>query len=651
MVVAIGHTVQRAGRRTGRVAIVLALVAAVVTVLAAPAQAFPGVCSPAPPDVAVPEAQLPEGSSPSRGLGPDVSPFKHGSPSTVYSRYGLAGLQFHMYDQGCLPNPGANAANFIANVMMETARGMTGFSSDVTHAALHTGFLDVFDPLISQSVSVLYHNVFLSLGAIVIIIVGLGILWVGREGAISRVTTYAATAALVFIAVTLLAQYPVRAGHAVDATAASVIGTVNQKLTSTPEASAGTRMSSAARVQSNLGDAGLYPAWVRGTFGSADSPAATKYAGQLFDAQTLTRREARRYYADPSGAGQKLVEQKKAQYKETAKKIKQADPSAYAHLQGNHPGQRLTAAFLAMAGAIAGTWMLVLAGILVILALTIVRLAVMLFPLFAVLGMHHRFVNMLTGTLNTVAGAVVLAVMASVVAALDIRALGVVLDPSNGLSLWLRLVLLLVLAIGGVTLIWKWRHLTKPVRLHSAPADQSRVFANTVGAGPAAGGRAWRAGKKLTGKAAGWVASGAVAGTVAGNVATEEAEDDEPPPNRPEATPAAPSPPPPAPAGPQLGPAPADAPGPGDQAARSRGLGHGPGTWVDEPGEDGVFASHTAEAHPHSGHYIMAERDEHGTYHITSAEARARPQSRFDPRVGFTSGDTRGNARGKDDDA
>lgn len=610
MVAAIAHVTRVAAAWAARVATVAAVTLAVLVTLAAGhAQAFPGVCGPTPPSAETVAAQVP-GERPDRyGIGPDVSPFTSGSASSVYSRYGHAGLRFVVYDQGCTPDPAANITTFLANTMMDAAWMTAAFSSRITGAAVNPTYLSIFDPLISNVVQTLYDNVFLSLGAVTLLVVGLAMLWVGRAGEISRTATYAATAALVFIGVTLLAGYPVKAGHAVDRAATGVVTAVNQKLTGKGPGGEPPRVA----VQSSLSEQVLYPAWVRGTFGSTGSPAAKQYAGKLFDAQTFTRRETIRFYNEDPASRREMLEQKRQQYTQVAKQIKQTDPNAYEHLRGNHGDGRMVAAFLAMVATIGGTALLILSGVLLILALLTVRLTVMLAPMFAVLAMHHRFVGVLTGVVNTTARAVVMAVAASIVAALNITALGTILA-STEVAWWLRLLLLVLVPIGAFMLVWKWR---RHVRVSKVDGGATKTTGGVVK------------------RAAKFAAKKYVGGGITGSVIADKLDDKfstrhgpaaQRPPARPEADPA---PPPAAPSGPQMSP-----------SRSAPELNPGPGTWVEnEPDARGARPARvdprTTDGAPDG--VLVAHRGDDGAYRITDAEAGAAPRSRFDPRTGFVS--------------
>ncbi len=270
------------------------------------------------------------------------------------------------------------------------------------------------------------------------------------------------------------------------------------------------------RSAANVHEALLYENWLAGTFGDTDSAAARAYGPAIFDAQALTWREAAELRADPE-RGQEIVEAKREKFAETAEKIKEADPDAYEYLIGKRPDDRLGYAMLAGFGAVCALPFLIVSALLVLGAFLVVRFAVMLFPAFATLGVFPAARGLVIGVGRTVAAALINGTIFGVAAAVAVRGMGIILDPSSGLPGWLALVLMLL----STLVMWI---ATKPFRrLTSMVPAGSNLF------GGAAGGlgETARSGGRWVRKVGTTATAAAVGNVAAVGAATAMATDDD----------------------------------------------------------------------------------------------------------------------------
>jgi hypothetical protein len=147
---------------------------------------------------------------------------------------------------------------------------------------------------------------------------------------------------------------------------------------------------------------------------------------------------------------------------------------------------------------------LLVSGLLVLGALIIVRLGVMLFPAIAVLGLFPPMRSLVIGMGNTVAAAMINAVVFGIGTAVMVKGMGVILSPTTGLAGWMIVLLLLLLTLVMWVALRPFRRLTLMV------SPRHNVFADGASA-PAVLGR----GIARVGGRVATIAAGSFFGTVA----------------------------------------------------------------------------------------------------------------------------------------
>jgi hypothetical protein len=450
----------------------LALVCTVLTGFALPGAAsaapFTGDC-----DTPVPEV-------PGRGVvgffepKPDKipaveNPFNDSSKTSIMEQYGYAGLRFNTYGLDCstlglgsLKNSDATVSTTVANWIMTFPKAAVAGTSSLLRAAYSPDFLSVFDPLISNVVDTLRRTFYEKWAFLVIAAIGLMIIWRARHAPLATSTSAIGWALLVMMIATILFRWPVAAGKAADSTVkttlSSVVGALNGT-TSSDSADPG------GQAASNLHRSLLYTAWLGGTFGDTNSEVAKQYGPKIFDGQALTwaERESLRTSQHREEDAKTLQDKKTKEFSDAAAAVKDKDSDAFEYLRGTRSDARIGYAVLAVISTLCALPFLIISGLLVIGALVIVRFGVMLFPIFATLGMFPTMRSLVTGIANTVASALVNAVIFGIGSALMVRSMGVVLDPSSGLAGWLQIVLVLLLTIVMWVMLAPFRRLTHMV--------------------------------------------------------------------------------------------------------------------------------------------------------------------------------------------
>jgi hypothetical protein len=455
-----------------------------------------------------------------------ADPFIQGSSTTIYEQYGYSGLRWNNYDLGCGPdaarNPDAVVGTAVSNWMLNIPVSLTAVTSSITEVAFEPTFLDVFDPTIERVSDALYEGLFASWVPAVIALLGVVVLLKARRAALATTAAAVGWALIVVLVATAIFKWPLIAGHFADDTVTTTLGTVVGDLNDDHEAT-----NPGVTVASNVHESIFYSSWLAGTLGSTDSETARRYGAELFKAQALTWREAEIVQNDPE-RGQAIIEAKQERYEELAAEIKEDDPAAYEHLTGKRSDTRVGYAILSTLGALLALPFLLVASLMLMGSFLIVRLAVMLFPAFATIGVFPAGRGVVVGIGRTVGAALVNSVIFGLGAAVTIRVLGLILDPASKLPGWLSLVLMPLFGFIMWVALKPFRRLTTMVSPHADP------FNDAAGAVGNTSGQASRWAKRAAGAAAAAYTGGVGAAVTAEAIRDD---DDETAPDRAEARP------------------------------------------------------------------------------------------------------------------
>ena len=486
----------------------LLLVLPVGAAQAGEVRAFPGLdCKESPtPDMPGEGLAAFFGRTP-HPIPPQEDPFAAGARTTVYEQYGYAGLRWHTYDLGCGPdaarNPDAVIGTALSNWITNLPISLSALTASVTEVAFEPTFLNIFDPSITRISSALHDRLFATWVPAVIAILGIGILFRSRRSALATTAASIGWALMVVLLATAIFRWPLTAGHFADETVTHTLGTVVGGINGRTE------VKPSVTIASNVQESIFYTAWLAGTLGSTDSPTAKKYGPELFKAQALTWHEASVVQHDPE-AGKKIIEDKKDRWQTLASEIQSSDPAAYEHLTGKRSDTRVGYAILSTVAAVLALPFLLVAALLLLGSFLIVRLAVMLFPAFATIGVFPAGRGLVTGIGRTVGAALVNAVIFGIGSAVTIRVLGLILDPQSRLPGWLALVLMPLFGFVMWVGLKPFRRLTAMVSPDANPFAES---AGSIGNAARKSGR-W-ARKAGTAAAAAYTGNLAAAATVA----------------------------------------------------------------------------------------------------------------------------------------
>lgn len=459
-------------------------------------------------------------------LPPEEDPFADGATTTIYEQYGYAGLRWRTYDLGCGPDvmrsPDAVIGTAVSNWIMQAPIAMAALTGSVTRVAFQPTFLDTFDPVIERVSRALHESLFASWIPAVIALLGLLVIVKARRSALASTAAAIGWALIIVILAVALFRWPIAAGNAADEIVTGSLGKVVGQLDG-DESGTDPGIAVSAHVQESI----LYRSWLAGTLGDPDSETARKYGPELFKAQALTWREAAEAQQDPDRA-KEIIEAKQKKWDEIAEKIKEEDPEAYENLTGRRSETRVGYSILSGLATFLALPFLLLSALLMLGCYLIVRLAVMLFPAFAILGAFPSSRGLVTGLGRTVAAAVVNAIIFGIGAGVTVAVLGILFHPGGGAPGWLSLVLMPLFSFIMWQALKPFRRLTTMV---SPDTDPFRGMGDSYQRAKSEG---WRLTK---------VAAAGAFGGAAGAAAADALNDDDKPDAPPERAEARPTPP------------------------------------------------------------------------------------------------------------
>jgi hypothetical protein len=423
--------------------------------------------------------KAPTAGTPDSGLAgwfasrPDAS--KKDGPKGLYTDYGYAGYSYTTYDVDCMAtvsHPEYKFTNTMANGEFMIATAIIGASNALRERAWSPESMWGWaDPLVEQATKAVYEKVFSVFGIVTLGVVGLYLLWRSRQADMSNAMTTAGWAVLVMVAVTALAAWPVKSANVADATLVGTLGVVHDAVgprakdrppgqcrLGNPEACTDHRPP-AVRASDTATETMLYRNWLRGMLGSADSETAKKYGPALYDAKSLSWREAERLRTNPKDR-EATLEAKRDQWMRVAEQIKNEDPEAYEYLQGTKDMERIGAGFIAVLAAILFAMFDLTASLLVLLGFLIFRWAVIAAPILGTVGLMRPASAGLRRLANAVVAAVFNIAIFGTGAAIYLFAVDLIMSTPT-LPGWLQVVLVWLCGVVGWLLLRPYRRITQ----------------------------------------------------------------------------------------------------------------------------------------------------------------------------------------------
>ena len=483
----------------GLVGLVLAL--AVLFGTASPATAVnlpdvPGVdidCKTAP------VAELPgRGSAswllPTPETPPTEDPFAEGSTTTVFEAYGTAGLRFSTYDLGCGPDaardPAAVSTNAIANLLMGVAKQVVGGTAALADTVYDPTWLSSFDAPLTTITRAINDSIFRPLAPVAFIIAAGVVAFAARRMALGKAAATVAFAFLAIFAAALSTTMPVALGSTADRVIVETTGAISNTIT-------GDQTASSVAAVAPLADTILMDRWLAGTLGSATSDTAVEYGDDLYRNSALTWAEAAQYEADPTGAGQDILDAKADAWTATAEAIQDSDPDAYEYLIGRRGEDRMGEAAIATVASLLVLPFLAISFLLVVASFVIIRMLVMFMPVLALLWIVPSMHSIAKGAATMAVAAVINAIVFAVGSTVGVLVVGLLLSPETALPPLTGLILAAVFCVVMWYVLAPFRKLTAlvggDVLAHSTKGMQKTMDETRD--------RAWSAGTAVAGTA------------------------------------------------------------------------------------------------------------------------------------------------------
>ncbi|WP_258342177.1 hypothetical protein [Saccharopolyspora gregorii] len=425
---------QRARGRRSAVLLVGALVA-IQALIGAPASAQSLDCS-----------EPPSPERPGSGMvgAIDPAPLGSGQPGTAYDEVGYAGLVWHTYGLGCGPqgvmNPNALVDTWLGNELFNVSKNLVGATNGLHYALLNGELMGPLDDLIATGTVALYDSVFtpwFGVAALVLAVLLFRYIWQGDLASIGKRTMWA-LAGLWFASATYLT--PMIYTHALD----EVV------LTGTSAVQAGflqqVGVDEANTLPTVLHHQVVYRNWLRGEFGSPDTPQAEQYGRELLRAQAWTKQEV------AAGADAGPSTPKETAFTNVAGQL--STTSAYGYFQGKD-GSRVGAGMLSLVQSLAFASFQLMAKAAILLAQVLLRVLILAGPLIGLVALlNHQILR----AVGRVGGAAMLNVLViAAMAGLHTWVLAWIFNPLRGFP-----VLTQILLAGLVTIVFIM--VGKPVR-------------------------------------------------------------------------------------------------------------------------------------------------------------------------------------------
>ncbi len=398
-------------------------------------------------------------------------------PQGLYSQYGYAGYSYTTYDlsSGCastLIDPDYKFETTVANGEFMIATAVIGASDALRERAWDPQTLWGWaNPLVEQATKAVYEKVFSVFGVITLAVVGLYLIWRSQQADMGAATTTAGWAILVMVAVTAIAAWPVRSANLADQSLVTSLAVVHDAVgpraqnipaaqcdDPTPGACDDNRPP-AVRASDTATETMLYRNWLRGLLGSADSPTAQKYGKALYDARSLSWRDAVRLRTNPADRDATIAA-KNTQWEKVAEQIKQEDRESYQYLQGVNGMDRIGAGFIAVLASIMFAMFDLTASILVLLGFLIFRWAVIAAPILGTVGLLRPASSGLRRLANAVVAAIFNIAIFGTGAAIYLFAVDLIMNTAT-IPGWLQVVLVWLCGVVGWLLLRPYRRITQ----------------------------------------------------------------------------------------------------------------------------------------------------------------------------------------------
>ncbi|UVS77238.1 magnesium transporter [Actinokineospora sp. UTMC 2448] len=375
---------------------------------------------------------VPNPERPGAGMVGAIDPPKgNGEAGTPYQVYGFAGQVWHVYDESCnglvpsgVSDPGATIDNWAGNELFNLAKIVVGATNSLHYTLLDGGILGGLNEQIGEAAQSIFDNVYaqlFSVFALILAILMFRQIWKGDLATVSKRALFAMGGMwLAASSLVMVTNYDKVDDLIVRTTTGIQAGFVDP----------GESRVDYDILPTALHNKVVYENWLRGEFGSPDSPQAERFGERLLAAQAWTRDDV----VSGRDADNAAEQQKKAEYRAIAAEL---GPAA-GYFKGTD-GSRTGAGVLALLQSIFYSLFQFFAKLSVLLAQLLLRILALAAPVIGLVALVHHDILRRVGR---AVGAVVLNVLVlAMLAGIHFKFLELIFSPDAGLSLLTQMLL------------------------------------------------------------------------------------------------------------------------------------------------------------------------------------------------------------------
>lgn len=370
----------------------------------------------------------------------DPTPPGAGGAGSVYGEVGYAGMTWHVYD--ICSRPDANSAStdtWVGSALFNAAKTVVAAANGLHYQLGSADQLDGLDNLLHDGIGAMYRTTFTTWVGPALLVLAVMLLLLAARGDLAQQAQRAAVAVMALMMGAAVYAAPVSLLKVSDTVLLDGISQMQQGFLS--ELGVGDTNSLPDALTNEI----VYTNWLRGEFGSANTPQARDLGRDLLRAQTFTRAEVASQQDTPD-----TTARKKQDFQALTTKM----GDRYAQFQGI-AGSRVGTGGIALLQAFTLAAFPAMAKLIVFIALIILRLLVLFAPLIAVIAILRP--QIMIGLFRLVAGVAVNAVLAGALAAAHAWLVVAMLRPGSGINPILALIVAAVVSV----LFWV---LIRPVR-------------------------------------------------------------------------------------------------------------------------------------------------------------------------------------------
>lgn len=390
-------------------------------------------------------------------------PTANPSGETYYGEYGWAGLKWYTCDLGSGPDavadPIAVLDTFFGNVGMGTATVESSSMTQLHEWALDPGeLLEPVDEVVAKVTRIMRNALWNEWAPIFVIIAAIVIVWHANTQQVRRSLNTVVAILIACGVVGWIMMGPVKVAQTFDDAVSSIVGGVDESIVNV---TGNAELSDEEARGATFHDEILYRLWCRGAL--SNEKIGDDHCPALYEAGAVSYEDLDDYDSD----------EYRDNYNDVASDLEDEDESYYDALKGkqyNRSGQGFIGFLMMTMIAL----IRIPAEILMVAGLLVMRLAVMLGPIFALAGILEASRSIAIAAFRMVLASVINVAVYGIIAALHTAMIAGVIAADPGMIATLVLVTILTF------LFWK---LSKPFRSPTKLASGSEAGEQMAGMG------------------------------------------------------------------------------------------------------------------------------------------------------------------------